>query len=154
MPATTVVEVSPGEIDRLWQTLDKAFPAIAPLVNIMFPGRGSPAGDASIAARLKAKASKSAKSHSHFIEAMIDGESVGAAIWTEFFEEPSSDLAELEDVERVWPEESDRAFAALVWEQYMVHRGAFVREHAKDGTPVWGRLRDGLFSSPRLRHST
>ena len=139
MSLPIIVEVPPAAIDRVWHTLNDAFPAHAPLVNILFPGRGTQEGDASIIARLRTKTNKTTQSHTHFIEARLGGASVGAAIWTELFTEPSANLADLEEVERVWPNESDRAFASLIWRQYMVHRGAFVREHAKGGKPVWGR---------------
>jgi hypothetical protein len=127
-----------------WITLDRGFGPVAPLLDELYPNRGTPEGDRKVAERLAKKMQKDPGFI--FMDATIDGKLAGSALW-QFMDTPvAQGLHDLEkDWETIWPEGDEREYFQQIWQDFIQPRRNVVMENKEKGKKV---LRASL--SPRL----
>lgn len=62
---------------------------------------------------------------------------MGLAIWTVMKEAPPAELSMVENVEEVWPDQSDREFMTRLWRDYVVPRTRAINDSGGKG--VYGK---------------
>lgn len=134
----TPISIHPAgdaDIPALFSVMSRSFGPDAPFVNIYFPRHDSTGADQGTARLRKWKTSSP---ESHFLKAVHEGEAVGLAVWTLMREVPPSEIADVEDVAGVWPDEGDAEFMARLWRAYVGPRSGAVRAAERRGEGVWG----------------
>jgi hypothetical protein len=130
------VILKPSEdILQSWITLDRGFGPVAPLLDELYPNRGTPEGDRKVAERLASKIKKDPGFI--FMDAMIDGKLAGAALW-QFMDTPvAQGLHELEkEWETIWPEGDEREYFQQLWQDFVQPRREYVIEAKEKGKKV------------------
>ncbi|KAI9700956.1 MAG: hypothetical protein M1820_006601 [Bogoriella megaspora] len=134
---------SDEDIPTCFQIISKSFAHNSPFVDISYPNHDTPSGQAKGSKRLLAW--KKEEPTSYFLRATTraidsnDERIIGLAIWTYMKEPPPSDIAVLEDVEDVWPDENDREFMKRMWREFVVPRSQAVEQSGGKG--VFGNLK-------------
>lgn len=128
-----------------WQTLSAGFPPPpeAPAMEVWFPNRQTPKGDAKIAQRLKKKQLQhDDPKEVHYVLASIDGKTAGAVIWVVLDKPQSLDVeayyGDADGGDLDGKNEQDMKFARVFWEQYYTPRSKLVSDHAEQGKQTWG----------------
>ncbi|KAI1472617.1 uncharacterized protein F4812DRAFT_464701 [Daldinia caldariorum] len=146
MAAINTVSISPlsdEEIPISFQVLSKSFGHDAPFVDIYFPNHDTPSGQAQGSKRLTEW--KHSSEASTFLKATIattacdEGSQqtiIGLAVWTLMKEAPPAELAKVENVEEVWPDEADREFMTRLWRDYVVPRSKAIEDSGGKGVYV------------------
>lgn len=120
-----------------WQVLSGAFGPEAPMLDEMYPMRNEPAGAKRTADRLSRKLKKNIGMVS--IDAIIDGQIAGVAVWQFMDELPPMTIQEWEqDWEATWPEDDERQYLQEMWPQFMRPRYDAMLANKADGKKVLG----------------
>lgn len=133
--------ISDEDVPTCFQVVSKAFGHDAPFLDNYFPAHDTPAGEAVGTKRLLQW--KQHSEDSAFLKAVTqdaDGgqeKIMGIAVWTYMKEPPPAELARVEDVEAVWPDEADREFMTRLWRDYVIPRTQAIK--GSDGKGVYGR---------------
>ena len=136
MSTKSEIVLKPSEdIHKSWVTLDRGFGPVAPLLDELYPNRGTPEGDRKVADRLIAKMKKDPGIIC--MDAMIDGEIAGSAFW-QFMDTPiAQGLHDLEkDWETIWPEGDEREYFQQIWQDFVQPRRHVVIDAQLKGKKV------------------
>jgi hypothetical protein len=136
------------DIFKSWTTLDKGFGPVAPLLDELYPNRGTPEGDRKVADRLIAKMKKDPGIVC--IDAIIDGEIAGSAFW-QYMDKPVAEgLHDLEkDWETIWPEGDEREYFQQLWQDFVQPRRNVVMEAQQSGKKVLCKYKTMLRAGPQ-----
>lgn len=148
MTSIKISYVDPTGYESFWNTLNSAFGDHAPLLDALYPQRGTARGDQSAIKRLQ-KRSTDDDNDLYCIEASIENKPAGAAIWSVRRTPPTGDLVKDEYVDResgLWDKES-HAFAQGLWEVYVEGRIKTINETKSEGKPTWSESVFSLFST-------
>lgn len=123
------------DILKSWKILSGAFEHPAPMLDEMYPNRDTPEGDKRIAERLGRKLNKGIGMVS--IDAMIDGQLAGVAVWQFMDELPPTDIKEWEsDWAATWPDDDERQYLTEMWRGFIRPRYEEVEKAKKEGKQV------------------
>lgn len=118
-----------------WALLSVAFGTECPMLDEMYPARSTPEGDRQAAVRLERKLKKD--NGIHCINAYIDGQLAGAAVWQFMDKLPATTIQEWEsDWEATWPEGDERDYLSQMWKGFIQPRYNSVVEAKKEGKRV------------------
>lgn len=138
-----VTLLTEDDMQSSFAVLSRSFGHDAPFIDIYFPAHDTSLGQEQGSRRLSAwKASSNV--NSTFLKATLrpkhaDEEIlIGIAVWTLMNEPPPADLASVEDVTDVWPDEQDREFMTRLWKDYVVPRTIAIENSGDKG--VYGVL--------------
>ncbi|KAI1803976.1 hypothetical protein F4811DRAFT_307436 [Daldinia bambusicola] len=146
MASGNIVSISPlsdEEIPIAFEVLSKSFGHDAPFVDIYFPSHATPSGQAQGSKRLMEW--KHSSEASTFLKATIPTAAgdqgrqqtiIGLAVWTLMKEAPPAELAKVENVAEVWPDEADREFMTRLWKDYVVPRSKVIEDSGGKGVYV------------------
>lgn len=130
-----IILVPTADILKSWKILSGAFEHPAPMLDEMYPKRDTPEGDERIAARLNRKLNKGIGMVS--VDAMIDGQLAGVAVWQFMDELPPTDIKEWEmDWAATWPEDDERQYLQEMWTGFIRPRYDAVVDAKKEGKQV------------------
>ena len=123
------------DILESWKILSGAFEHPAPMLDEMYPNRDTPEGDKRIAERLDRKLNKGIGMVS--VDAMIDGQLAGVAVWQFMDELPPTDIKKWEsDWANTWTDDDERQYLQEMWRGFIKSRYDEVEKALKEGTKV------------------
>ncbi|KAI0968149.1 hypothetical protein F4678DRAFT_443425 [Xylaria arbuscula] len=139
---TAVVLMNDEDVPTCFKILSDSFGHDAPLVAVYFPNHDTLAGQLQGSNRLAAW--KRTAPDSKFLKAVAtiekDGASeeriVGFSIWTYMRDIPPQEIEEVENVDEVWPDATERRFMASLWKEYVKPRTQAVRDAQGKGVYV------------------
>ena len=141
MANVSIQKCTPADIPACMEVISVTFKHDKPLVDLLFPAHETANGRTQGTERLTKQLQTD--EDASFIKAVQEsgeGEKiVGFAIWTHMVQPPPENISEVEDMEAVWPNKTDRAFMTEVWREYVGPRSEAVRQ-AEEGKGVWGKL--------------